>query len=80
MKVLLVDQNPHPLIGDRNYLYEKWWGREIELGEAVSPARDMPCAARLIWPIVGPPEFVALLRKYGLGTFACVHCFGEVSA
>ena len=77
MKVLLADENPHPFPGAKEHVYADWWGREIELGTPKAPELPMPCGTRVIWPIVGPYEFVKALRNNKLGMFACVHCIGE---
>lgn len=77
MLVILPGRNPHPFSGAREYLYAKWWGREIEVGQPKRPQRKHRCNTHTIWPVIGPQEFLDLLARYDLGRYVCVHLIAE---
>lgn len=69
--VLLAASDPHPRNG--SHLVSEWWGRQIEIEAAQRPKYPKVCGTSFIWKITGPPEFLILLRKHGLGEYVCEH-------
>lgn len=55
-----------------------WWGKEIIIGNPVRPDGETICGTAMVWPIIGPQEFLDVLAFNNLTRMACVHCLAVV--
>lgn len=76
LRVRLCGTDPHPHNGSR--VIAMWWGREITVGRPRLAKRSHNCGTMYIYPILGPPEFVAFLIKNKCGLFVCEHQMEEL--